>query len=166
MATQGYRLSKLHVCVMLKPWMWTIHGLCCLKHGSALAWTIYALLAQSIDHTKWKAQSMDLDNLVILTYAIWQAVWASRSCRHEAIQSPITAKPGRSFSDRKVRKIHCLKDGSSFKLVQTVAISWSEIQVQHNFIVTAKATSSIYAQNLASALCVISWPYTLSYDQF
>ena len=126
--------SVTSVCIyhifMCKPWIWTIHG----------------LLAQSIDQAKQKAQSMDLDNPVIRTYALWLAVWVSRSCRHEAIDFC-------SFSDRKVRKIYCLKDGCSFMLVQTVVLSWLEIQPQHNFNVAAKAMSLIWAHNLASALC-------------
>ena len=140
---------------MSKPWIWTIHGLRYSKHGSALARKIYGLLAQSVDYEKWKAQSMDSDNPVILTYTIQQAVWARKSCRHEAIWSPITAKSDCSFLDWKVGKIHvyCLKDGRSFKQVQTIALSWLNIQVQHNFNVAAKATFLIWAQNLVSALC-------------
>ena len=67
---------------------------------------------------------------------------------------------------RDLCNLYCLKDGSSFKLVQTVTPSWLEIQVQYNFIVAANAKPSIWAQNLASALCATGQLYILSYDQF
>ena len=105
---------------MRKPWMWTIHGLHCSSMEPRLC-------GQSIDacsicrscRMKGTAehefrQSSDTD--------IRQAVSASRSCRHKAIQLPITAKSGSSFSERKVGKI-LPEDGSLFKLVQTVTPS-------------------------------------------
>ena len=65
--------------VVCKPWIWTIHGLLCSKHGSALERTIHGLLAQFVDRAKQNVQSMDSDNPVIVTHAIQQAFWASRS---------------------------------------------------------------------------------------
>ena len=34
--TTIFVIRDLHVCVMCKLWIWTIHGLCCSKHGSVL----------------------------------------------------------------------------------------------------------------------------------
>ena len=85
--------------VMRKLWMWTIHG----------------LFAQSVDHAKRKAQSMDSDNSVILMYAM-RAGFAGMKLSN----CLYCCKSCHSSSDRKVWKIYCPKDGSSFKLVQTV----------------------------------------------
>ena len=117
---------------MRKLWMWTIHGLGCSKHGSVLVQTIHELLAQSVDRAKRKAQSMDLDNPVILTYAIWQAVWVSMQ-ELQAWSYPIAyhCKIRLLFPIGKLGKYIAWKMEAPFKLVQTVAPSWLEIRVQY-----------------------------------
>ena len=46
--------AHVHVYIMRKSWMWTIHRLRCSKHRTALVRTIHGLLAQSIYHKKWR----------------------------------------------------------------------------------------------------------------
>ena len=76
-----------------------------------------------------------------------------RSCRDGASNHLLLQNQAALSQIKQVGKIYCLKDGSSFKLVQTVVPSWIEQAVQHNFNVTAKVTSSVRAQSLTSALC-------------
>ena len=55
--------AMIHVYVRHKAWIWTIHGLRCTKHGSALCTTIHRLPAQSLDRVNRRTQSMDLAKL-------------------------------------------------------------------------------------------------------
>ena len=148
-----------HYYVMCKPWMWTIQGLCCSKHGSALTQTIYRLLAQSVDHTKGAehgfAKSSDND---VNGRLFEQAGVAGmhKLFDHLSLQNQTAYGIG---------KIYCQKDGSSFIAGADHTPSRLEIQVQYNFF-HCKGDILNLSKNFASALCVTNWPYTLSYDQF